>query len=323
MDSSVFDTSLLVVGSEPVLVERTIAERVQAARQERPGAEVVDLGANELAGGRLAEAVGGSLFAQDTVVVVRDIGAVPEEQADLAVETARRPGPELCLVLAHGGGASGKALAERVAKVATQRVQIDALKTRELPGYVQAEARRVGLRLDPMAAQALIEAVGNDLAALSGAVAQLASDWGGTRLDVAMVTRYFGGRADVTRYAVADAVVAGHTDTALEKVRWALAIGVEPVDVTTAVAGGLRTLGRYLDLRSGQLPAAELARQVGVPAWKLKDLAVQARGWSAGALGRAILATAQADAQVKGAATDADYALERLILTLDHVRRAG
>jgi len=323
MDSSVFDTSLLVVGSEPVLVERAIAERIQAAHAERPGAEVVDLGASDLADGRFAEAVGGSLFAQSTVVVVRELGAVPEEQADLVVETARRPGPELCLALAHGGGVAGRAFADRVGKAVTQRIQVDALKARELPGYVQAEARRVNLRLDGPAAQALVEAVGNDLAALSGAVAQLASDWGDARLDASMVNRYFSGRADVTRYAVADDAIAGRCDRAMEKLRWALAVGVTPVDITGALAGGLRTLGRYLDLRGGQLPAPELARQVGVPAWKLKDLAIQARAWNPGALAQAILATARADAQVKGAATDADYALERLLLTLDRVRRAG
>jgi DNA polymerase III subunit delta len=61
---------------------------------------------------------------------------------------------------------------------------------------------------------------------------------------------------------------------------------------------------------------ADLAREAGVPPWKLRMLRDQARGWNDLGLATAITAVARADADVKGAAGDASYALERMVLTV-------
>ena len=65
---------------------------------------------------------------------------------------------------------------------------------------------------------------------------------------------------------------------------------------------------------------ADLAREVGVPPWKIRALRDQAKGWSDDGLVAAIRAVAQADADVKGAASDASYTLERLVLTIAALR---
>ena len=64
----------------------------------------------------------------------------------------------------------------------------------------------------------------------------------------------------------------------------------------------------------------DLAREVGVPPWKLRIVRDQTRGWSEGGISRAIRAIAQADADIKGAASDASYTLERLVLTVTDLR---
>ena len=64
----------------------------------------------------------------------------------------------------------------------------------------------------------------------------------------------------------------------------------------------------------------DLAREVGVPPWKLRSLREQSRGWTEAGLARAIRAVAQADADIKGAASDANYTLERLVLTITGLR---
>ena len=66
----------------------------------------------------------------------------------------------------------------------------------------------------------------------------------------------------------------------------------------------------------------DLAREVGVPPWKLRTLREQARGWSPAGLAAAIRAIARADADVKGAASDSSYTLERLVLTIAGLRDA-
>ena len=66
---------------------------------------------------------------------------------------------------------------------------------------------------------------------------------------------------------------------------------------------------------------ADLAREVGVPPWKLAhDPRPVPRLVRRRASPRAIRAVAQADADIKGAASDASYTLERLVLTITGLR---
>jgi DNA polymerase-3 subunit delta len=67
---------------------------------------------------------------------------------------------------------------------------------------------------------------------------------------------------------------------------------------------------------------ADLAREVGVPPWKLKSMRSQARGWDQAGLAAALKAVAAADADVKGAADDAAFALEQAVLTVARARRS-
>jgi DNA polymerase-3 subunit delta len=193
------------------------------------------------------------------------------------------------------------------------------LKASEFPGFVAAEVRRHGSTIDQEAASFLVSAVGQDLRSLAAAAHQLTHDFPGRPLDVEKVKRYFGGRAEAKSFAVADAAFSGKRHVALEELRWALDGGTAPVLVTSAFAGGARGLARYQGAPS-RLRDADLAREVGVPPWKLRSIRDQSRGWSQEGLARAIRAVAQADADIKGAASDASYTLERLVLTITALR---
>ena len=96
-----------------------------------------------------------------------------------------------------------------------------------------------------------------------------------------------------------------------------------PVLVTSALAAALRALGKYHDVRSARLSDAELAREIDVPPWKVKDLNRQSRAWTPSAVARAIRRVARADADVKGAASDAEFALEQLVLDVIAIGEAG
>ncbi|MEL4358020.1 MULTISPECIES: DNA polymerase III subunit delta [unclassified Luteococcus] len=318
-----FGSCLLVSGPESLVADRWVAQRVAAALQQRPEAEVTRVAALDLEGNRLAELVGGSLFSSASVVVIQDLANLPPELFDAVLASAVDPGQDLSLTLVHGGGQKGKGLLDKLKKAKVPVAEAVAPKTWELPGWVSTEARRISVGLDTEAAQALVDAVGSDLRALAGAVSQLGSDWEGQTVTAQMVARYFAGRAEVTGFAVADDILAGRPGPALEKLRWALSTGIAPVQVTSAVAASLRGLGKYLDARSARMPDGELAREVGVPPWKLKDLARLSRTWSGRGVSEALRAVATADAQVKGAASDPDFALEQLLLAVDRAHALG
>ena len=179
--------------------------------------------------------------------------------------------------------------------------------------------RRHGGTIDQEAAGFLVQAVGQDLRSLAAAADQLTSDFPGEPLTADKVKQYFGGRAEAKSFAVADAAFSGRRQAALEELRWALDTGTPPVLVTCAFAGSARGLARYKCAPRG-MREADLAREVGVPPWKLRTLRDQSRGWSDAGIARAIRAVARADADIKGAANDASYTLERLVLTVTALR---
>jgi len=314
-----FGSALLIVGSESLLVGRRVDERVNAAKLAQPAAEVVDLDPASVAEGRFAEAVGGSLFAAASIVVVRDISGLPPEQVDLVVRTAAKPDDSLCLTMTHPGGVKGKATLDRLDKAGVPRLNVEAVKVADLPRFVMDEARRARIRIDLTVATALVEAVGTDLAALCGAVAQLADDWPGAEMTVDLVNAYFSGRAEVSGFVIADAVMWGRPEQALRLLRWAFNTNTAAVFITSALASAMRAVGKFIGLRDQRLSQADLARAVGVPPWKLRNIESQSRGWTSEGLQRGIVAVALADAQVKGASTDPEYALERLVITLDQL----
>jgi DNA polymerase-3 subunit delta len=253
-------------------------------------------------------------------VVVRGLEDVADDVHDGLVDYAGSPAEDIGLVLVHSGGQKGSGLLNRLRKVPTvTEVKSASLKPSEFSRFVSSEVRALSSRIDENAADLLVQAVGQDLRALSGAARQLAGDFPGEPLTESVVRQYFGGRAEVKSFAIADAALAGRTSTALEELRWALDSGTASVLVTSAFATGLRGLARVASAGRG-MRDADLAREAGVPPWKLRTIREQARGWDERGLATAIVAVAQADADVKGAASDPAFSLERMVLAVTSAR---
>jgi DNA polymerase-3 subunit delta len=310
----------LVVGPERLLSERAIAAVLARARAEDPTVEVDQASGPQLDPGRLAELTSPSLFSTKRAVVLDDLAELPGDLVGQVADLAKLVDADLALVLAHNGAARNKKLLEAVKATKPELVDCPAVKSWELPQFVSREVRRLGGSADAESPTLLVEAVGHDLRSLAAAVAQLLADSETGAISAAQVRRYFGGRAEVTSFAVADATMAGRTGVAMEQLRWALSTGVAPVLVTSAFASGVRGLGRLIGAPHG-LREGDLAREVGVPPWKLKSMRSQARGWDQRGLATALQAVASADAQIKGAADDAEFALEQLVLAVASCRR--
>ena len=110
----------------------------------------------------------------------------------------------------------------------------------------------------------------------------------------------------------------GDVPGALEALRWALQVGVDPVPIADALADGVRTVARVA--AAGRGSAYQLASSLGMPAWKIERAQRQARGWSAAGLAAAMQATAVCNAEVKGGSEDRGYALERAVFAMSAAR---
>ncbi len=310
----------LVTGKEEFLNERTMAAVRDACRRHDPEAELSETVASDLTLASLGELSAPSLFSSTRCVIVRGLELLPEESADGLLDYAATPVDDVALVLAHGGGPKGSGLLARLRKLDTvTELKSGELRPSEFAGFVASEVRGLGATIDEPAAELLVQSVGHDLRSLAAAAHQLANDFPGEALTTDKVKRYFGGRAEAKSFAVADAAFWGRREAALEELRWALDGGTAPVLVTSAFAGSARGIARYKAAPRG-MREVDLAREVGVPPWKLRTIRDQSRGWTDGGVAHAIMAIARADADIKGAASDAAYTLERLALTITALR---
>jgi DNA polymerase III subunit delta len=276
-----------------------------------PEAEFSEAEASTLTAASLGELSAPSLFSAVRCVVVRSLESLPDESVEGILGYAAAPVDEVALVLIHGGGAKGSGVLAKLRKLpAVVEVKSEEPKASEFPRFVEAEVRSHGGQIAPEAAVFLVQAVGQDLRGLAAAADQLASDFAGRRIDEELVQQYYGGRAEVKNYAIADAMLAGDRARAFEELRWALETGSAPVYILSAVAAQVRSLANHV---AGN-------RDRGMPDWRLRSMNAQARGWSAEGLGRALRAVATADADLKGQASDPAYTMERLILTIAALR---
>jgi DNA polymerase-3 subunit delta len=218
----------------------------------------------------------------------------------------------------HAGGAKGKAFADGLRDAGALVVNAGRItRHRERVDFVRDEFRRLGGRCPENAAEALLAAVGNDLRELAAACAQLMADTGG-KVTAETVARYYRGRAEVSGFTVADAAMVGDVPGALEALRWALQVGVDPVPIADALADGVRTVARVA--AAGRGNAYQLASSLGLPAWKIERAQRQSRGWTAEGLADAMRVAAECNAAVKGGSDDRGYALESAVFAVSAAR---
>lgn len=313
---------VLVTGKEEFLSARTVASVRDAVRAHDPESEFAESPAADLSLASLGEMAAPSLFSSIRCVVVQGLQDLPEESVAGLLDYCAAPADDVALVLVHSGGQKGSGVLTKLRKLsAVTEVKSEEIKARDVAQFVLAEAAVHGARMPADGADFLIQAVGHDLRSLAAAVDQLANDYPDEQLTVERVQRYFGGRAEAKSFAVADAAFAGRRAAALEELRWALDSGTAPVLVTSAMAASARSLARYLGA-GRNVREADLARDLGVPPWKVRTVRDQSRAWHPDAIARAVRAVAVADADVKGQAPDAPYTLERLVLTVAALRES-
>jgi DNA polymerase III subunit delta len=260
-----------------------------------------------------------SLFGGQCVVIVRAAHDASSAVAAELTHLAAAPPPDVHLVVTHAGGAKGKTLLTALGAAGARRVNCPSVRRfGERLDFLRAELARSGRKADERGLRALVDAVGTDLRDLAAACDQLASDTDGV-ITAEVVARYWRGRAEATGFSVADRVLEGNLAEALAQLRWALAIGTAPVLITSALARGIRTLGVVGSASRGK-GADALSREVGMPPWMIDKARQQLRGWNAAGLAKAHSAVALADAQVKGEAVSAGYALERALRIIAECR---
>ena len=321
--ASFFGRLTLITGPESYLAEREVTRTVAKAQAQTPQARVATAVASDLTPAELEQMSGTDLFSTATIACITQAEKTPKTIEDHLLDLARSVPENLALIISHAASREGKDILDKLSAVAASVKPNPVLKPKDLSGFVTEEVLARGRTITASAAQSLVDSVGQDTRSLAAAVSQLLADSeiNAEAISTTTVNQYFAGMATVTQYSVADDVVAGRVGDAIVKLRWALSTGIPHSKITLAIASSLRQIGGYVTITASRKQPK--AQDLGIPTWKMKSFVPVARAWSPRAVAGALRAVAQADAHIKGAAQDPDYALERLIIRLASLRRTA
>jgi len=312
----------LVLGEEELLVERAVARVLSGARDRAgtPDVPVDRLRAGEVSTSELAELLSPSLFADERVVVLEAAGEAGKESAALVAQAAADLPAGTELVVVHSGGGRAKTLASTLRDLGAEVHPCAKItKPDDRAAFVRAEFRALKVKVPDDAVTALLDALGSDIRELAAACSQLVADTDG-RVDAASVRRYHSGKAEVRGFDIADMAVTGDVAGAAEALRWAMLAGEAQVVLADALAEAVHVIARVGPLRGDPF---RLASEIGMPPWRVKKAQQQARRWSRDSVAEAIRLVAALNAEVKGAAADADYALERAVRRVAELAAGG
>jgi DNA polymerase-3 subunit delta len=302
----------LVLGDEELLVERAVAGVLREARRRAGNDDVpVDrLRAGEVSTSELAELLSPSLFADERVVVLESAAEAGKDAVALIGAAAADLPPGTMLVVVHTGGGRAKALADQLKKLgATVHPCAKITKAAERADFVRREFRSLKIKASDDTVTAVLDAVGSDIRELAAACSQLVADTDG-KVDAVAVRRYHSGKAEVKGFDIADKAVTGDVAGAAEALRWAMLRGEPQVVLADALAEAVHAIARVGPLSGDPY---RLAGELGMPPWRVQKAQKQARRWSRTSVAEAMRLVAALNADVKGAAADADYALESAV----------
>lgn len=302
----------LVLGDEELLVERAVGAILRDIRKRAGSDDVpVDrLRAGEVSTSELAELLSPSLFAEERLVVLEAAAEAGKDAVALIASAAADLPPGTVLVVIHSGGGRAKALADQLKKLGAEVHPCARItKPAERADFVRSEFRRLRAKVSEDTVSAVLDAVGSNIRELAAVCSQLVADTAG-EVDAAAVRRYHSGKAEVKGFDIADKAVVGDVAGAAEALRWAMLAGEPHVVLADALAEAVHTIARVGPLSGDPY---RLAGELGMPPWRVQKAQKQSRLWSRESVAEAMKVVAALNADVKGVAADADYALEAAV----------
>lgn len=292
----------LIIGPEQVLRDQARSTTLAAlAIEDRYTVELT----TESAAGDLRAACEPTLFGSDVVVIVTGLESPDDSGAEELLAQLSDPPDHVRWVCIHAGGVGGKRLVDAVKKAGAEVIECKAIKkgraTLELL-TAEVTARKRRMTSDALAAYYL--AVGHNLPMLLSGLDQLLDDVTDDPVTIENVQEYFAGVADVAGWQISGHVWDRDAVKALTALRHSLnnvGVGSTGVMTVAAMSRGLRTVVAFGGLQQG-LSEADVAQQLGIPPWQVKDVRRQWSRWSGDqrTLAAAIVSLADADAWIKG-----------------------
>ncbi|MFW2389696.1 MAG: DNA polymerase III subunit delta [Polyangiales bacterium] len=308
----------VLVGSERLLIERVVdAVRKAVDSMGAPGFNIEIFDGKGLEAGPVISAARTLPMMADTrLVLVRHVDSMtPTEQANLAAYL-ENPCDTSCLLLTADKLDLRKKLA-KAAKKAGCLVDAKPLRGAALRDFIRAEATAREHAIAPQAIEALLDAVGDDLAAIDDAMERLSLFVGaGQRIDADAVMTCVTRIRVESIWSLVDAIGLKDRRKGIAAAQSLLDDREPPLRLLAMVARQLRIVARMREALSEGLRPDEAAKRAGAPPFKARDLTESARQFTADSLGRAFTLIAETDRALKSSKRPPDAILQGAVLEL-------
>jgi DNA polymerase-3 subunit delta len=312
------DPVYVLVGTERLLIERVVdAVRKVVDSMGVPGFNVEVFDGKGLDAARVISAARTIPMMADTrLVLLRHVDAMtPTEQTNLA-EYLDDPSDSTCF-LATATKLDGRAKLAKAAKKKGYLIEAKPLRGRELREFIRAEATAREHTIAPQAIEALLDAVGDDLAAIDDAMERLSLFVGaGQRIDAEAVMMCVTRIRVESIWSLVDAIGLKDRRKGITAAQSLLDDREPPLRLLAMVARQLRIVARMREALSEGLRPQEAAKRAGAPPFKARDLTESARRFTADSLGRAFTLIAETDRALKGSKRPPDVILQDAVLEL-------
>lgn len=309
---------LVLVGNESFLIDRAVRLLKKATVGDGPRGFNDDVfHGTGMIGARVAAAAKTlPMMSSARFVLVRGIDDAPLPEHDALAAYVASPSPSTCLVMT-ADKIDGRSKLAKAAKARGAWLEVAPLKGNLLERFAAGEAKRRGHTIDGPALSALLDATGNDLAAIDDAVERLSLYAGqGSPIEraavEAIVTRV---RVD-TIWSLIDAIALKRVKVAIEAAGSLLADREPPLKILSMVARQIRMVAKMKTALDDGLDQASATKAAGAMPFKARDLTESAKRFSEGDLKRALILLAEADVALKGSKRDPEIVMEETVLAL-------
>ena len=297
---------VIIAGSESYLAGRAVSIVKTQLRGQHPELEILELADSDYSPGTLFELASPSLFMEPKLVI---LGSAGEGLFDDLVRYLDEPAEGVsvlvrCVNMVGQSGKIRKELSKRAQVISCEEVKKDS----ERVDFVRREFQAVGVKIAPDALKALVGAFSSDLGELGAACSQLQVT--GHDINLETVETTFGGRVETNAFKIADAALAGNATEAIRLFRHGFATGIDSVALVAALSMRIRQLARIFNDRGAS------GASLGMQPWQIEKARKELSGWQEGQLAALVELAAKTDGDVKGAARDPEYSIERLLLAM-------
>ncbi|MCC6749411.1 MAG: DNA polymerase III subunit delta [Deltaproteobacteria bacterium] len=256
------------------------------------------------------------MFGTRRLVLVRDADELAAEALNQLLPYVKDPNPSTCLVFV-AEKADLRLKFFSAVKEHGVLVRFEPLKDRQAPAWLQSEARRQKLKLEPGAAERIAEAVGTDMAQLASALERLSLYVGdGKPIAASDAEELLAQTRQRSIFELTNAVGRGQRREALLVLRQMLLAREPAVRVVAMLARHLRQLWQARELARARSTPQEIASRVGMHPFFVADLLAQAERFDGATLERTHRALYEADRTLKSSPLADALVLDQLVLAL-------